>query len=37
MAKGTEIGAFSLKGLSVTLLPGPAGSTLFQNNFEGRR
>ena len=35
MAKGKELGEFSLKSTSLTLSPGPAGSTLIQGNFEG--
>jgi hypothetical protein len=35
MAKGKEIGEFSHRFTSVTWLPGPAGSTLAQVNWEG--
>src|SRR5262249_27701430 len=35
MAKGKLIGEFSSKSTSVTVAPGPAGSTLVQGNFEG--
>ncbi len=35
MAKGKSLGEFSHKSTSVTLLPGPAGSTISQVNFEG--
>ena len=35
MAKGNEIGEFSHNAGTVTLLPGPAGSTLHQANVEG--
>ena len=35
MAKGKELGVFSSKSTSLTYLPGPAGSTLVQANFEG--
>jgi len=35
MAKGKLLGEFSAKSTSLTLTPGPAGSTLTQGNFEG--
>jgi hypothetical protein len=35
MEKGKQLGDFSLKSTSVTVTPGPAGSTLTQVNFEG--
>jgi hypothetical protein len=35
MAKGKELGAFSHKFISTTVLPGPAGSMLSQTNWEG--
>jgi hypothetical protein len=35
MAKGKQLGEFSVKFTSFTLTPGPAGSTLVQGNFEG--
>ena len=35
MAKGKEIGGFSLKFTSFTLTPGPAGSMVIQGNCEG--
>jgi hypothetical protein len=35
MAKGKQLGEFSVKFTSLTLTPGPAGSTLVQGNFEG--
>ncbi|MFI4974873.1 MAG: hypothetical protein ACHP84_10075 [Caulobacterales bacterium] len=35
MPKGNELGVFSAQSTSVTYLPGPAGSTLVQANFEG--
>jgi hypothetical protein len=35
MAKGKQIGEFSLKFTSFTLTPGPAGSTVIQGNCEG--
>ncbi len=35
MAAGKEIGEFSLKSTSLTLSPGPGGSTLIQGNMEG--
>jgi hypothetical protein len=35
MAKGKEVGRFAHKWTSITLLPGPAGSTLSQANVEG--
>ena len=35
MAKGKEVGEFSHKWTSITLLPGPAGSILNQANVEG--
>jgi len=35
MAKGKELGDFTHKFMSTTVLPGPAGSTLNQTNWEG--
>jgi hypothetical protein len=35
LAKGKELGEFSLKSSSLTINPGPGGSTLIQGNFEG--
>jgi hypothetical protein len=35
MAKGKQLGEFSVKFTSLTYTPGPAGSTLVQGNFEG--
>jgi hypothetical protein len=35
MASGKPIGEFSLKMITITNTPGPAGSTLIQVNFEG--
>lgn len=35
MAKGNAAATFSMKSTSQTHLPGPAGSTLIQTNFEG--
>lgn len=35
MAKGNELGTFSSTTTSVTYLPGPAGSTIIQANYEG--
>ncbi len=37
MASGKPIGEFSLKGITGTYSPGPAGSVLDQVNWEGRR
>ena len=35
MATGKQIGEFAVKSTSLTLTPGPGGSTLVQGNFEG--
>jgi hypothetical protein len=35
MASGKQVGEFSLKSTSLTLTPGPGGSTIVQGNFEG--
>jgi len=35
MASGKAIGEFSLKSITATILPGPAGSPLSQVNWEG--
>lgn len=35
MAKGKELGTFEMKSTTATFLPGPAGSTLVQGNYEG--
>jgi len=35
MAKGKSLGAFSHTSTGVTLLAGPAGSTVIQGNYEG--
>ena len=35
MAKGNEIGTFSHRSTSATLLPGPGGGLITQVNFEG--
>ena len=35
MAKGKQVAEWSMKSTSATVLPGPAGSTLVQVNFEG--
>ena len=35
MAKGKQIGEFSLNFTSLTLTPGPAGSVVIQGNCEG--
>jgi hypothetical protein len=35
MAKGKQIGEYSLKFTSLTLSPGPGGSTITQGNCEG--
>jgi hypothetical protein len=35
MAKGKELGEFSLKSVTITASPGPSGSTMLQGNFEG--
>ena len=35
MASGKLLGEFSLKSTSLTLSPGPGGSTLIAGNFEG--
>ena len=35
MAKGKQVGEFSLKFTSLTLTPGPAGSIVTQGNCEG--
>lgn len=35
MAKGKSLGEFSHTSTSATLLPGPAGSTIVQVNYEG--
>src|ERR1700720_4243281 len=32
---GKSVGEFSLKMITITNIPGPAGSTLIQVNFEG--
>ena len=35
MASGKAIGEFSLKMITATIVPGPAGSLLNQVNWEG--
>jgi len=35
MAAGKQVGEFSLKAITLTFTPGPAGSTLVQVNYEG--
>ena len=35
MASGKAIGEFSLKSVTATIIPGPAGSPLSQVNWEG--
>jgi hypothetical protein len=35
MASGKPIGEFSLKSITATIIPGPAGSLLNQVNWEG--
>jgi hypothetical protein len=35
MASGKAIGEFSLKSITATIIPGPAGSPLNQVNWEG--
>lgn len=35
MAKGKALGEYSMKTTSLTINPGPGGSTLIQGNFEG--
>jgi len=35
MAKGQELGSFSMQATSVTVSPGVAGSTLIRVNYEG--
>ena len=35
MAKGKEVGEFSFKFITMTVTPGPAGSTLIACNYEG--
>jgi hypothetical protein len=35
MTKGNELATYSMKSTSATFLPGPAGSTITQVNFEG--
>jgi hypothetical protein len=35
MASGKQVGEFSLKAITLTFTPGPAGSTLVQVNYEG--
>jgi len=35
MASGKQVGEFSLKFTSLTVTPGPAGSTIIEGNCEG--
>ena len=35
MASGKKVGEFSLKSITATQIPGPAGSVLVQVNWEG--
>ena len=35
MASGKHVGEFSFKFTSLTIRPGPAGSTIIEGNYEG--